>query len=247
MAEEDSDNERRCICHSCVANLSAAPMPAATPTVIQQPVDNHNHDDNATAEQEYLQATGVSVMQVYRRATTMDEQHDEYPSATTRVISNGDEKVEFDIPLLLSMLEGALSEGEVQAVQSRLDAFIHKKWILKKDTITTKHLLIKEIERRYELLCTCDDAVEVEASTGKPPKPSTSGNLTKLRRIMSNSADSDVRLVKSILAYPTEKIWLIGELDRTLNAIQRIREETEGGERGHSTSEHETHDETSRG
>ena len=27
---EDSDNERRCICHSCITNLSAVPMPVAT-------------------------------------------------------------------------------------------------------------------------------------------------------------------------------------------------------------------------
>ena len=191
------------------------------------PVDNHNLDDNAAAEQEWLQTSGISVMQVYRRATTVDEQHGEYPSATTRVISNGDEKVEFDLPLLLSMLEGALSEGEVQALQSRLEAFIKKKWIHKKDTTATKQLLMKEIERRYKILCICDEAAVAEESTGKPPKPSTSGNLTKLQRIMSNSADNDVRLVKSTLFYPTEKMWLVGELDRTLNAIQRIMEESE--------------------
>jgi hypothetical protein len=144
---EDPNNETRCICHSCITNVLAAPMPETTPTLTQQPVDNHNLDDNAAAEQEWLQTSGISVMQVYRRATTVDEQHGEYPSATTRVISNGDEKVEFDLPLLLSMLEGALSEGEVQALQSRLEAFIKKKWIHKKDTTATKQLLMKEIER----------------------------------------------------------------------------------------------------
>ena len=86
---------------------------------------------------------------------------------------------------------------------------------------------MKEIERRYKILCICDEAAVAEESTGKPPKPSTSGNLTKLQRIMSNSADNDVRLVKSTLFYPTEKMWLVGELDRTLNAIQRIMEESE--------------------
>ena len=76
-------------------------MPATAP-VIQQPVDHHNHDNNAAAEQDWLQTTGISVMQVYRQATTVDEQHDEYPSATTRIVCNGDEKVEFDLRLLLS-------------------------------------------------------------------------------------------------------------------------------------------------
>jgi hypothetical protein len=71
LMAENSDNEMRCICHSCISNVLAAQMQATKP-VIQQPVDNHIHDDNAKAEQEWLQTTGISVQQVYRRATTVD-------------------------------------------------------------------------------------------------------------------------------------------------------------------------------
>jgi hypothetical protein len=44
IMEEDSDNETRCICHSCISNLLAAPMPAATRMDNNDSVQLSNND-----------------------------------------------------------------------------------------------------------------------------------------------------------------------------------------------------------
>ena len=137
----------------------------------------------------------------------------------------------YNIQILLTMAEGALTDGEMQ--MSRLDEYVNKKWIKKSNIKTTVVLMGKEILRRHEVKTKfpfddieffdvdsdMTDVINDEDERARFLKrPASTGSVTTLKEIMKGRCK---------LNFKTEKVWIANKIDEVLNAIKAYHDRQE--------------------
>ena len=188
-------------------------------------VDNPQHylfniDNSEDVERAWLDSL-FPMMNVQKTYDDVIKAEDANKLASTVTIGN----YVYNIPILLTMAQGALTDVEMQ--KSRLDDYVeNKKWIKKSQIKTTIPLMSKEILRRHDIKTKFpfDDIEYFDADSDIKEASNDEDERAKfLRRPASTGSAPALKEVlgrRCKLHFTTEKAWIVSKIDEVLNKIE---------------------------